>query len=253
MNVHKSPELSVDGGNVPPGGSADREGVIMKGSAQAALAIGVGYVLGRRRKMRLATMLAVGAATGGLGKLGPVALKRAGKLLNSTEIAGALGPQVMEIMSTVRGDLLDAGKAAASAAVTSKVDSLSDSLHDRADALRNPQAAVADAGETVRGETVGRLRRRGRASDRDQAGMDEGDRGGGRSRRRASTSARSESDEFQEPEDYEDYQDSEDEPAEDEIDESPADGTADMDEEDLEEPAPRRRRTSRSPVSRTAR
>jgi len=41
----------------------------MKGGAQAALALGVGYVLGRRRKMRLATMLAVGAATGGIGRL----------------------------------------------------------------------------------------------------------------------------------------------------------------------------------------
>ena len=37
----------------------------MKGGAQTAIAIGVGYMLGRRRKMRLATMLALGAATGG--------------------------------------------------------------------------------------------------------------------------------------------------------------------------------------------
>jgi hypothetical protein len=66
----------------------------MKGGAQTALAIGVGYVLGRRRKMRLATMLAAGAATGGLAKLGPIALKRGAKLLGSTDIGGALGPQV---------------------------------------------------------------------------------------------------------------------------------------------------------------
>jgi len=37
----------------------------MKGGVATALAIGVGYILGRRRKMRLATMLAAGAATGG--------------------------------------------------------------------------------------------------------------------------------------------------------------------------------------------
>ena len=43
----------------------------MKGGAQAALALGIGYMLGRRRKMRLATMLAVGAATGGAAKLEP--------------------------------------------------------------------------------------------------------------------------------------------------------------------------------------
>jgi hypothetical protein len=39
----------------------------MKGGAQAAFALGVGYVLGRRRKMRLATMLALGTATDGIG------------------------------------------------------------------------------------------------------------------------------------------------------------------------------------------
>jgi hypothetical protein len=135
----------------------------MKGGAQTAVAIGVGYILGRRRKMRLATMLALGAATGGLGKLGPVALKRGAKFLGSTDIGGALGPQVGEIVSTIRGDLLDAGKAAATSAVSSRIDSLSDSLHDRADTLRNPEAAVASVGETA-----GRLRRRGRNADDEQ-------------------------------------------------------------------------------------
>ena len=98
----------------------------MKGGAQVALAVGVGYVLGRRRKMRVATMLALGAATGGLGGLGPAVLKRGMKYLGSTDVAGALGPQVNEIVSTIRGDLLDAGKAAATSAVSSRIDSLSD-------------------------------------------------------------------------------------------------------------------------------
>jgi hypothetical protein len=42
----------------------------MKCGTQAALAVGAGYLLGRRRKMRLAAMVAAGAATGGLGGLG---------------------------------------------------------------------------------------------------------------------------------------------------------------------------------------
>src|SRR5690349_11049426 len=130
----------------------------MKGGVATALAIGVGYILGRRRKMRLATMLAAGAATGGAAKLGPAALRQGTKYLGKTDIAGALGPQVTEIVNTVRGELLDAAKGAATAAVTSRIDSLSDNLHDRAETLRNPEAAAGKAGEAGEavGETVGR-------------------------------------------------------------------------------------------------
>src|SRR5437764_14093935 len=117
----------------------------MKGGAQAALALGVGYILGRRRKMRLATMLAVGAATGGAAKLGPAALRQGTRYLGKTDIAGALGPQVTEIVNTVRGELLDAAKGAAAAAVTSRVDSLSDSLQDRADTVKQYAADVYKA------------------------------------------------------------------------------------------------------------
>ena len=63
----------------------------MKGGARTALAIGVGYVLGRRRKMRTATVLAVAAATGGIGSLGPAALRRGAKLLSSTDSFGIQG------------------------------------------------------------------------------------------------------------------------------------------------------------------
>jgi len=233
-------------------------GVIeMKCGAQTALAIGVGYILGRRRKMRLATMLAVGAATGAAAKLGPTALKQGTKYLGKTDIAGALGPQVTEIVNTVRGELLDAAKGAATAAVTSRIDSLSDNLHDRAETLRNPEAAagkVADtadetvdrAGETVgrAGETVGRttgLRRRRRAAHvEDEAGSDDQERGNGRVRRGRSR-ASEEPDEYDEPAD--EYE-------EDDLDEAPADEAGEPEDE---EPAPRRRRTTRSPVVRARR
>ena len=220
----------------------------MKCGAQTALAIGVGYILGRRRKMRLATMLAAGAATGAAAKLGPTALKQGTKYLGKTDIAGALGPQVTEIVNTVRGELLDAAKGAATAAVTSRIDSLSDNLHDRAETLRNPEAAagkVADtADETVdrAGETVGRatgLRRRRRAADaEDEAGSDDQEQSNGRVRRGRSR-ASEEPDEYDEPAD--EYEDED-------LDEAPAD-EADEPEED-EEPAPRRRRSTRSPVVR---
>jgi hypothetical protein len=204
----------------------------------------VGYILGRRRKMRLATMLALGAATGGAAKLGPAALRQGTKYLGKTDIAGALSPQVTEIVNTVRGELLDAAKGAAAAAVTSRVDSLSDNLHERAETLRNPEAAVGKAGETASraSETVGRaggLRRRSREADiEDEA---EPERGNGRVRRERSR-ASEEPDEYEEPAD--EYE-------EEDLDEAPADEATEPEED--EEPAPRHRRTTRSPVARARR
>jgi len=131
----------------------------MKAGAQAALALGVGYVLGRRRKLRMTTVLAGAAAAGGVGSLGGVALRRGLKMLSSAGALGDLGPQLGEIAETVRGDLVDAGKAAALAAVNERIGSLSDTLHDRAESLRNPAADVAEgAGSTVR--DAGRRTRR---------------------------------------------------------------------------------------------
>jgi hypothetical protein len=229
----------------------------MKGGVGTALALGVGYILGRHRKMRLATMLAIGAATGGAAKLGPAALKQGTKYLGKTDIAGALGPQVTEIVNTVRGELLDAAKGAATAAVSSQIDSLSDNLHERAETLRNPEAAVGKAGETAgetvgrAGETVGRAgrklrgqRRRGRdAGIEDEAEPDlEGEeRGNGRVRRER-PQASEEPDEYDEPAD--EYEDED-------LDEAPADEAGEPEED--EEPAPRRRRTTRSPVVRARR
>ena len=232
----------------------------MKGGAQVALAVGVGYVLGRRRKMRMATMIAIGAATGGIGGLGPAVLKRGAKMIGSTDIAGALGPQVNEIVSTIRGDLLDAGKAAATTAVSSRMDSLSDSLHERAESFRNPEAAVAGAGRAASetagraGGAVSRLRRRRPAEEEDEGYVEQDDeeRRNGRSRRRTARADSDETEDFDETEEPADeYED--EEPYEDEVDE-PADELDEEDAEDeAEEPAPRRTRSSRSPVTRTRR
>ena len=236
-----------------------QEGVaVMKGGAQTALAIGVGYMLGRRRKTRLATMLALGAATGGAARFGPAAMRQGAKYLSKTDIAGALGPQVTEIVNTVRGELLDAAKGAAAAAVTSRIDSLSDNLHERAETLRNPEAAVGKAGEKAgetvgrAGETVGRAggslrgrRRRGREADaEDEPEGEEEERHNGRARRRRSRAS-------EEPEDYEEPADEYEE--EEDLDEAPADEADEPEEDEAEEPAPRRRRATRSPVVRTRR
>ncbi|MBV9096311.1 MAG: hypothetical protein JO132_20965 [Streptosporangiaceae bacterium] len=121
----------------------------MKGGTRAALAIGVGYMLGRRRKMRLATMLAVGAAAGGLGPGGAI-LRRGAEALGSTEALSKLSPQLGDVAQTIRDDLVDAGKAAAMAAVNSRIDSLTSSLHERAETLRNPEAAAEGVTQTLR-------------------------------------------------------------------------------------------------------
>jgi hypothetical protein len=199
--------------------------VSMKCGIGAALAVGAGYVLGRRRKMRTAVMLAGATAAGGVGGLGGSLLKRGVKALGSSELLDKASPQLGEITDRVRGELLDAGKAAALAAVTGRIDSLTDSLHDRADTLRAPARQAADAaGEAAEeageaGEAAQGLRRRARPqrpADRD------------------STEAPPDEDRA-EPEDADDFDD----------------------EDEFEEPrpAPARRRTQRerSPVSRARR
>lgn len=126
----------------------------MKGSVRAAAALGIGYVLGRHRRLRTAAFMTAAVAIGGKG-VGGVALQRAMKMLASTEMFGKVAPQLGEIADTVRGDLLPAGKAAASAAVTNRVDSLTTSLHERAERVRNPAETVAEGAEGAK-KTAGR-------------------------------------------------------------------------------------------------
>jgi hypothetical protein len=102
----------------------------MKSGLQVAGAIGVGYLLGRTHKMRLALALGTAAATGQLGRAPGALMQRGAKALTSS---GGLG-QVAEPGQR----LLEAGKTAAMAAVTSRIDVMSDRLHERADALRAP-------------------------------------------------------------------------------------------------------------------
>ena len=105
----------------------------MKKPSSAALAVGVGYVLGRRHKLRWALLFAAAATTGNLtGRL----MKQGGKLLGSSDALAKVSPELGKLAGTVKGDLADAGKAAAKAAVTSRVDALAGSLHDKAEAVR---------------------------------------------------------------------------------------------------------------------
>jgi hypothetical protein len=205
----------------------------MKGSTQTALALGVGYVLGRRRKMRTTTLLAAAAATGGVGGLTGALVRRGMKMLGSTEALSKVAPQVGEIADTVRGDLLTVAKAAATEAVSNRVGSLSDSLHERAELVRNPGAAVAGAGEAARSgadQATRRLRRRGQEAEGDED---------------ADMPTSEEESDFEEP----------DEPEDDEREAAPRQARTATRRRSSETPPVRRRTTTRrqSPVARAGR
>jgi hypothetical protein len=219
----------------------------MKCGTGAALAIGAGYVLGRRRKMRMAAVLAGATAVGGIGGLGGSVLKRGVAALGSTDLLGGVAPQLSEITDKVRGDLLDAGKAAALAAVTGRIDSLTDSLHERADILRAPAGQAAEAAEQATGaageaaQGVRRKARPARSVNGDRRGAPAGeDRG-----EPEEADESEDSDEFEDSEEFED-----------------ADEFEDTDEPEAEEPEPeepeaaparRRTRSDRPAVSRARR
>ncbi len=127
----------------------------MKASVRAATAIGVGYLLGRNRRFRTAALMAAATAAGGTGLGGPI-VRRGIKMLGSAEVLGKVTPQLAGLADAVRGDLVTAGKAAATAAVSNRVDALTDSIHDRAERVRNPAATAAEGAEkaTEAGQTA---------------------------------------------------------------------------------------------------
>jgi hypothetical protein len=219
----------------------------MKSGMRAATAIGIGYLLGRRKKLRTATLLAAATAAGGTAIGGPV-LRRGMKMLGNSDVLGKVSPQLGELADTVRGDLLGAGKAAAAAAVSNRVDSLTDSLHGHAERLRNPEAAVAGGADQA-AETG---RKAGRAGKRAAAGAgDTARRAAGRGRGRS----RDEDDYEADEPDYEDeYDDAGDEPG-DGRDDDGRDGRDDDSRDDDGDEVPARRSGSRrrSPVTRARR
>ncbi len=107
----------------------------MKEGLKVALAVIVGYYLGRHHKLRLALVLALAFLAARLKGEGA-----AGALLEQVpKILGGAAPDLGKITERVRGDLLDVGKAAAMRATSRQIDSLSDKLHQRAEALRQPK------------------------------------------------------------------------------------------------------------------
>ena len=228
----------------------------MKGSMQAATAIGIGYVLGRRKKFRTAAIVAAGMTVGGT-TVGALVLKRGMKMLGNLDAVQKVAPQLGELTDVVRGDLVSAGKAAATAAVSNRVDALTGSLHDRAEKVRNPGAAVAEGTEEAAeaGRKATRTGRRAASGTARRAGSAASSATGGRTRRPAGRRD-DEADEAGRDEYADDYdeRDVRDEYADDEDDyeDDRADDRADEDQAD-EAPARRSTARRRSPVSRSGR
>jgi hypothetical protein len=217
----------------------------MKCRTQAALAVGAGYLLGRTHKTKWALGLAAVAATGKFGGVSGQLIKRGSQLLGSTDALGKLAPQLTEVTELIRGDLVDAGKAAALSAVRGRIDNLSDRIQDQADAFREGKVPGADdlpgTDDLLGGN--GKPRRR-RAAEEDEEDRPRRRRGGDARRRRRDE---------EEPADYEDAEDfddtaDEDEPERDEEEPEPVRGEDEPEEDEPEEDEPTRprRRTAAS-------
>ena len=122
----------------------------LMGGGKLALAVVGGYLLGRTKKMKLAIMLG-GALAGKKISTDPAAL-----LGQVTKLVSA-SPELQRLDSAVRGRLLEAGKDAALAVASSRMEALTDSLVDRVENLGKPAAgATKAAGEAAgaAGDTV---------------------------------------------------------------------------------------------------
>ena len=133
----------------------------MNSKAPVALAIGVGYVLGRTHKLRLALLLGAAAATGQLGGLSTRALESGAQLLRSN-------PDLAK-MTDSAGRLLEVGRNAAMVAVNSKVASMEGALEDKM-RLSEPDA-VRKVGSRLTGHRDD-VDQRDETGDRDEPDAD---------------------------------------------------------------------------------
>ncbi|KSZ57797.1 hypothetical protein Z045_14525 [Rhodococcus pyridinivorans KG-16] len=97
----------------------------MKPGARVALGVGIGYFLGRTKKMRVAMMLAGAGMTGKLPSNPQELLQRSASMLGSS-------PEINKITESVRGELMHAARAAAVTAASNRIDSLNERLQSRA-------------------------------------------------------------------------------------------------------------------------
>ncbi|MEV6223692.1 hypothetical protein AB0M13_18725 [Nocardia fluminea] len=113
----------------------------MEGGTRIAIGVGIGYVLGRTRKMRFALGLA-GAAMARRSSGTPGELMKFGTALVKSS------PELSQLTDTVRGELLGAVRSAAVTAASSRIDALNDRLQHGPTLVADED----DAGETDSGD-----------------------------------------------------------------------------------------------------
>jgi len=113
----------------------------MNSGTRIGLAVGLGYLIGRRRKLRTALALAAAVAAGRASMHPGGLLQRGGELLQASPHLTNLG--------RLGGPLAAAGKAAATAAAGNGIDALGGKLRNSADTLRRRSAEVT--GQASRG------------------------------------------------------------------------------------------------------
>jgi hypothetical protein len=139
----------------------------MANGGKVALAVGAGYLLGRTRKMRVALMLAAAGITGKFPG-SPTQL-----VAHGLKSLGA-SADVSQLSQQLRGELLDAARAAALAAATHQVDSMNDRLSGVTSTV-GADELLEDVGDTVdqAAEPVHSLTGLGRKRRRDDRQDDE--------------------------------------------------------------------------------
>ncbi|MGU3581880.1 hypothetical protein ACLBYD_01630 [Rhodococcus sp. C26F] len=148
----------------------------MKPGARVALGVGIGYFLGRTKKMRVAMMLAGAGMTGKLPSNPQELLQRSASMLGSS-------PEINKITESVRGELMHAARAAAVTAASNRIDSLNERLQSRASGggrSEEPEdAEYEDEYDESRDEDEGRgSKRRGSRSRDEEPDYDETDEEG---------------------------------------------------------------------------
>ncbi|TQM32860.1 hypothetical protein [Nocardia bhagyanarayanae] len=133
----------------------------MKGGARLAAGVAIGYALGRTRKMRLAMMLAgagLSRQAGGPQEL----LQRGASVLGSSK-------ELTKITDTIRGELMDAARAAAVTAASNRIDALNARLQGRGESAE----AEEDTGEEERPEDADDYAEEDYESDEDREDEEE--------------------------------------------------------------------------------